>query len=37
VDAVERGDIAYPRYASYDALMTEFARTPPNYEQGRRR
>jgi len=37
VDAVERGDIAYPRYASYDALMTEFARTPPDYEQGRKR
>ncbi len=37
VAAVERGDIAYPRYASYDALMAEFARTPPNYEQDRRR
>ncbi len=37
VDAVERGDIAYPRYASYDALMAEFARAPPKYEQGKRR
>jgi ribosome biogenesis GTPase len=36
VDAVERGEIAYPRYASYDALMAEFARTP-KHEQGKRR
>ena len=36
-DAVERGDIAYPRYASYCALMAEFERAPPKHEQSRRR